>query len=792
MLASFDYYWRLTKIKSILTISLLILIVFIQMQQQIFAADDDPKNVLPQKASDSSEDKTREQTQQVESESADTLPEVSVRDRKIKEESGINPTLPITTITNEHLQRTQSSNIFDAVRSVPGVSISGGPRASGMTFSIRGFVDNEDVTVKVDGAPKAFEKYRMGGTFVEPEMLRSIEVQRGPQISSGSGALGGTIIAETKNASDFLKPGQKVGAKAKFGYGNNNDEYTRSYMLYARPDERIDILYNYSNRQSNDLTLADGSKLDSSAIETISQLLKVSIFPTDDIELITSLVKFEDKGLQQYDAAGGEVGSLFGTVIRAINDFSWTETLKYTPDNPWINFKAVVAGGYTDLHDAIEPGKSIVNPFNPTGCVGTVNTPNPANIRRCPGNVNDYYYYKTKTIDLSNTAILFRSPKTEISLLTGWQYNERERDVSRFYDNLNYSGQVNYPDGFNSSVPPGDRSFKAFYVQPNFQLGQVNVKPGYRRDDYEVIAKGGSLDLLNQFGQNNKYEFTEETFSLGLAYDFFPHQSPEQLTLYSNYGQGFRAPLLEQAFAPYGSTPGANCPGPYMASGSGMCGNLIKPQTSESTEIGISYQNPRLFGTEAFLTSKINYYHIYTSNLLLSMQLDKTTRGFVQDGWERRNGIEFESFLQYKNWFMRGSYSRISGQIYSGQQQVPLFTIPGNALNINIGTEITKGFDVNLSYRKVSNRNILLSGIKGRGPDPEIFLFSSDYWVLGNQDGYELWNAGAHWQVNSQLGFRVIGENLKNTPYRLDSSSLGGLGLPAAGRNVKFIVEMMY
>jgi hemoglobin/transferrin/lactoferrin receptor protein len=329
-------------------------------------------------------------------------------------------------------------------------------------------------------------------------------------------------------------------------------------------------------------------------------------------------------------------------------------------------------------------------------------------------------------------------------------------------------------------------------MQPNIQLGQVNIKPGYRRDDYEVIAKGGSFDLLKQFDQSNKYEFTEETFSLGLAYDLFPRNSPEQLTLYSNYGQGFRAPLLEQAFAPYGATPGANCPGPYMTSGSGMCGDLIKPQTSESTEIGVSYQNPRLFGTEAFLSSKINYYHIYTSNLLLSMQLDKTTREFVQDGWERRNGIEFESFLQYRSWFMRGSYSRMSGQIYSGQQQVPLFTIPGNALNINIGTEITKGFDVNLSYRKVSNRNILLSGIRGRGPDPEIFLDDPDYWVLGNQDGYELWNAGAHWQVNSQLGFRLIGENLKNKQYRLDSSSLGGLGLPAAGRNVKFIVEMMY
>ncbi|MDP8567486.1 hypothetical protein [Methylophilus aquaticus] len=31
-------------------------------------------------------------------------------------------------------------------------------------------------------------------------------------------------------------------------------------------------------------------------------MLKVSRFPADDIQLVTSVVKFEDCGLQQYDA----------------------------------------------------------------------------------------------------------------------------------------------------------------------------------------------------------------------------------------------------------------------------------------------------------------------------------------------------------------------------------------------------------------------------------------------------------------------------------------------------------
>jgi hemoglobin/transferrin/lactoferrin receptor protein len=771
-------YWR-----SIVKGAQVICLLLSLSQHLVFAAEHDSKEAERNQAAESLEESVEPkaikspQDKKAISDSVDTLPEVSVKDNRVKEESGINSIQSITTITPEQLQRSQFSNIFEAVRSVPGVSTSGGPRASGMTFSIRGFADGEDVVVKVDGAPKAFEKYRMGGTFIEPELLRSIEVQRGPQISSGSGALGGTIIAQTKNAADFLKPGQKVGAKAKFGYGNNNDEYSRSYMLYARPHERIDILYNYSNRQSNNITLADKTKLDNSAIESISHLLKVSLFLTDDLEVITSLVKFTDTGLQPYDATGGQPG-FFGNVIRATDDFSWTETFNYTPDNPWINLKAVFAGGYTNLHDIIKPGMSNINPRLPA-CNGIIFTPLPSNTTICPGDLNDYYNYKTRTIDLSNTAIIAKTENLELSLLAGWQYNSREREVSRFYENRNSSAQRNnYPGGQNLTAPAGERAYRAFYVQPIVQLGHFNIKPGYRRDDYDVEATGQlTRRRLTQFGQSNKVEFTAETFSLGLAYDFFTRNSPQQLTLYSNYAQGFRPPLLDEYFTAGGF--GSRCLAPQTPST--ICGDLYGLQNSESTEAGISYKNPRLWGTELFISSKLNFYHIYTSDLFLSMRYDPAQRKYTQDGWERRNGVEFESFLQYQGWFARASYSRISGELNNGLTAVPLYTIPGNSLNINIGKEITSSIDVNLTYRKISDRDVILAG-DGTVTAP---------YSYGVQEGYELWNAGINWRATPNVTMRLIGENLTNNQYRFDSA-FGGLGILGPGRNVKFFAELMY
>lgn len=715
-------------------------------------------------------------------EEVDTLPEVTVTDTRTKApETGINRTLPITTITSEQLQRAQPSNIFDALRSVPGVSITGGPRPSGMTFNIRGYGDNEDVMVKVDGVPKGFEKYRMGGTFIEPELLKSVEVQRGPQITSGSGSLGGTVNATTKNAEDFLKPGQKYGGKAKFGYGNNSDEYSRSYLLYARPDERVDILYNYSNRQSNNMTLGDGTKLENSAIESISHLLKVSLFPTDDLQLVTSIVKFNDTGLQPYDATGGQPG-FFGNVVRTVDDLTWSETLNYDPETPWINLKATVGAGHTNLHDLIGQGSSFNSPFNPLQpqCNGVVNTANPADTMTCRGNLNDTYEYKTETVDISNNAMFFQSGSFAASLLAGYQFNSSEREISRFYDNLNTSMQMNYPDGFNASAPPGRKSFEAIYLQPKLEIGQLTLTPGYRQDRYKVEAAGGTLALLAPYDQKSTIRFKEETWSLGVAYDIFPKANPSKLTFYSNYGQGFRPPLIDEYFT---QGPFSRCRAllmPISGPDSLICGDLYQPQRSKTTEVGVSYQTPHLLNTDIWFSGKLNFYHTYTSKLLISLR-EEGDGTITQDGWERRNGVEVESFLQYHGWYMRSGYSRINGEIFNGLTFAPLFTAPGNALNINVGAELSKHLEVNVTYRKVSERDILMSG-DGT---------TNSRYVFGQQDGYEMWNAGVRWKANEQLTLRLIGENLKNELYRLDGS-MGGLGMYGPGRNVKFLVEMTY
>ncbi|MFA6180059.1 MAG: TonB-dependent receptor [Candidatus Methylopumilus sp.] len=755
---------------------------------------DNPQSMQKPAQDTSKQGNPKANASEAQKEMASILPEVSVNAASIKDTS-IDPTQSITTITAKDLERTQPATIFDAIRDVPGVGVSGGPRPSGMTFNVRGYTDNEDVAVKVDGVSKGFEKYRMGGTFIEPELLKSIEVQRGPQITSGAGSLGGTIIATTKDAADLLKPGQKYGARAKFGYANNNDEYSRSYMVYGRPHERIDILYNYSNRQSNDITLANGSKLSTSAIQSISKLLKVSLFPTDNLQLTTSIVSFQDSGLQPYDATGSGPAS-FGYVIRSIDDLTWSESLHFTPDNRWIDLKAIYGRGHTNLSDRIPPQQNPGSPNNQSNplCNGPLLNGNPINFA-CRGNITDAYEYETASADVSNKVRIYEGDYFKANLLTGYQYAQSERHVTRVSENPTYN-KLFYPDGFNAAAPPGTKTTHAVYLQPRFVLGALSITPGVRWDKVTVEAAGGTEKILQQNNEATKVEFNQRTYSLGLAYDIIS----KRLTLFSNYGQGFRPPLLDEYFSQGGF--GSRCTAYNMPSGpaSGICGGLYKPQLSESTEAGISYQNPHLFNSAAQLTSKFTFFHIHTSRLLYS--LGETTDGeIVQRGKETRNGIEFENTMSYGVVYGRMAYSRTAGGtstdlrtkpdptvfpppdelLYTRQGSFPLYTVPGNALSVTLGADISSTLNINVGYRKVSSRTVVLSGDIADGS-----------LVFGKQDGYELFNAGIHYRPTPNLGLRLIGENLANKQYNLDGGFGGSIGLPAPGRNLRFVAELTY
>jgi hemoglobin/transferrin/lactoferrin receptor protein len=709
------------------------------------------------------------------------LDELEVEATRI-EDNRFDKSRTITTVSEDDIERTQPTTIFDLVRDVPGISVTGSPRPGGMQFNIRGYTDTEDVTIKVDGAFKGIDKYRLGGTFIEPELIKSVEIQRGPQIASGTGALGGTVIATTKSAADYLDGDKQYGGRAKFGYGNNNDEFSRSYIAYAMPHERVDLLYNYTKRDSNNITRADGSELGSSAIASTSQLFKLTMYPIDELELTTSITSYEDSSLQAYDTTGGQPGN-FGNTFRTVDDKTYVQSLHYVPDSDWIDLKATIAKAHTNLEDFFPPGLSPAINDVQANCDGIVYIPDPTNTSFCRGNVTDTYKFKSTNIDITNTATLLDTDEMQLSVLTGFQYLKRERDVTRFYDNSDYI--LARPDGYNPSTPVGTRTTYAAYIQPDFKWGRWNIIPGVRFDEYAVEAEGGTLDALNTFNEPSEIVERFTTFSLGLIYDAIPNQ----LSFFSNTAQGVRPPLFSQYFSAF---PFTSCLSVITPSGpaSQICGDLYKPETSDTYELGANYQNKHLFDTDLELSTKLTLFYIDTKNIIESF--GETNAGeIVQRGEEERHGVELESNWFYHDVYSRLSYSSVSGSItqderrggsltYNVIEKMPLYTAPANTLSFSIGYKPNAKWDVNLNYRKVWSRTIVTTQ-GGIGPRE-----------FGTQDGYELFGLGLYYAPSEHINFRLVGENLFNKPYNLDDSFSSGPGIEGPGRNIKFYTQFIY
>src|SRR3546814_12264672 len=105
----------------------------------------------------------------------------------------------------------------DILRVVPNVELLGGPRRTGDVPSIRGF-SGPDVIILFDGARQNYNSGHDGQFFIDPSVLKQVEVLRGSASSLyGSGGTGGGIEFRTIDAGHYLAEDETVGAQAGAG-----------------------------------------------------------------------------------------------------------------------------------------------------------------------------------------------------------------------------------------------------------------------------------------------------------------------------------------------------------------------------------------------------------------------------------------------------------------------------------------------------------------------------------------------------------------------------------------------
>ena len=149
--------------------------------------------------------------------------------------------------TGSDLRRTlQPTSAADILRLIPNVTTQSDGSDPGIGVNIRGLQDYGRVNVLVDGARQNFAREGHGANgqfYFDPEMMKSVDVTRGPTSTIyGSGAIGGVVSFTTLDAGDVLKDDATFGEKIRGVWETNGPAPLIHGEVAARSGTSFDIL----------------------------------------------------------------------------------------------------------------------------------------------------------------------------------------------------------------------------------------------------------------------------------------------------------------------------------------------------------------------------------------------------------------------------------------------------------------------------------------------------------------------------------------------------------------------
>ncbi|MFC3151362.1 TonB-dependent hemoglobin/transferrin/lactoferrin family receptor [Litoribrevibacter euphylliae] len=169
-------------------------------------------------------------------------------------------TRTVSVVEKEQLEEIQANSVAEAVSYQTNVSVGGGAVPGNQKINIRG-LEGDKVLQVIDGARSNTNFSHRPSYFLDPELLKSVEVLKGPSSSLwGSGAIGGVVVQNTIESDDLIQEGNDVGGFIKKGYQTNGDVRTTSAGIAAKHDN-MDVLFAATHYDSN--FMKQGENVDS-------------------------------------------------------------------------------------------------------------------------------------------------------------------------------------------------------------------------------------------------------------------------------------------------------------------------------------------------------------------------------------------------------------------------------------------------------------------------------------------------------------------------------------------------
>jgi len=397
----------------------------------------------------------------------------------------------VTVIGREEIEREQPQTVGDLLEDIPGVTISGGTRSSAQSANIRGMSDDRIVTT-IDGARKTFNAGHKGRFFLDPYLLKEVDVQRGPNsVLYGSGALGGVINMRTKDAADFLRPGETWGGVGTVGFQSANAQRMASMTAFARPVDAVDLLASVTRRHDGNTRDGNGDKVPFSGDDIGSGMVKGSVKLGDGHSLGLMGMQFRDTLEAPSNADGETVTASNPLVKRKTAEDTIALNWALAPsDMKWLDAHATLH--QTNL--SIEEDRKGV-------------------YRR------DQTKLQTQGIDLSNTS-RFSTAGVGHALTYGIDYLVDQQKATR-----NGAARDSYPRA-------NQDTFGAF------AQNEVTLLPVFS------VIVGGRYDRIGN-EREGRPDVTSEHFSPQATVKITP---APWLQLWGTYAEAFRAPSLTELY----------------------------------------------------------------------------------------------------------------------------------------------------------------------------------------------------------------------------------------------------
>ncbi len=658
----------------------------------------------------------------------------------------------VSVITRDDIETRAPSTPSDLLRDVPGIDFAGGPRRTGEVPSIRG-LSGENILILLDGARQSFISAHDGRFFLDPELIGTAEVVRGPASALyGSGAVGGVLAFETVDAEDFLRAGETWGARLRGGYQSVNDETLASVTAFARQGG-LDALASFGLRQSGDITLGSGADLPSDD-EIDTALIKLGYAFTDAFTADLSWQRFANMAIEPNNGQG-TLGSgddlLDRDVEKDIESETWRVGLQADPVSDLIETRLTA---YRST--------SSVDEFDPTEPRTTVRE------------------IETTGISLRN-ASRFDMAGTEVTLTLGGDWYEDEQAGT----------DTTSGDGTRSGVPDGRSEFTGVFAQLEAQIdrplglpGSLIVIPAVRYDEFE-----SSSSLSDA-------ESADEQVSPRLAVSYGP---ADWFRLFGSYSEGFRAPSINELYL-----EGVHFPVPHPVLFNPAQGQFVfvnnnfvpnpdlTPETSETVEVGLGVDFRDLAVEGDRLQGKVSWYQSDVEdliNLSVNFAFDPTcfappaffpcTAGTTDSAnvdTAELEGVEAEFAYESDRLFARASFGSIEGTDTLSGADVGALTPDRWAFDVGVRVPQWRA--------RLGTRLQLAGDFERRAVDASGMLA-----VVETRDGYAVLDLYATWRPDFADGLRIdVGiDNVFEEDYERVFE-----GVSQPGRNLKVAASWQF